>query len=104
MSKISVSVIAVYLGEDCEISRICVNKNLLKAYKVIPIKLLTKRGEKIIIDRVLDIRRVASTKAGGLGDRYTCAVTLDNRQREIYIYKDEDDWYLEEEIPCADAT
>jgi hypothetical protein len=102
MAKVSISVIAVYLGENCEVSRIWVNKKLLKDYKVIPIKILTQNGEKIGIDMVLDIRRAASTKAGGLGDRYTCTVTLDERRREVYIYKDDDDWYMEEGI-CADA-
>ena len=43
-----------------------------------------------------DIRRKASQKAGGIGNRYTCLATLGDRQREIQLYKDEDRWFLDE--------
>ena len=69
---------------------------MVAKHKVIPIRLLTECGERIIIDRITSIHRQASTKVGGLGERYTCMATLGERQREIYVYKDENDWYLEE--------
>ena len=70
-AKYSVSVIALYMGEGHNLARIPANPGLISKYRVIPIKILTSNGDKIIIDRVLDIRRQASTKAGGLGDRYS---------------------------------
>ena len=94
--KISVSVIAIYIGEGFSFTRIPASFGLSAKYKVIPLKILTHQNEKIVIDRVLDISRCASTKAGGLGERYTCLATFGDVQREIYVYKDEDEWYMED--------
>ena len=47
-------------------------------------------GRKYEIDRVLDVRRAASLKAGGIGIRYTCRIL----GKERYLYLDEDKWYV----------
>jgi len=94
--KIPVSVIAVYVGDGFSISRIPVSSAMAAEHRVIPLRILTCKDEKIIIDRITDISRMASTKAGGLGERYTCLATFGEIQQEIYVYKDEDSWYLEE--------
>jgi hypothetical protein len=85
---------AVYLSQDDNVSKLPVNKSLAAAYPVIPLRIFTEKSGKIPIDRIKDIRRQASTKAGGLGNRYTCLVTTGDIQREIYLYKDEDEWFL----------
>ena len=69
---------------------------LAAKYKVIPLKILTHSNEKIIVDRITGITRQASTKAGGLGERYTCLATLRELQREIFVYRDNDEWYMED--------
>ena len=43
------------------------------------------------IDRVTDVRRAASTKAGGMGIRYT--VTVNGRQS--YLFYEEPRWFVE---------
>ena len=43
------------------------------------------------IDRVLDVRRAASLKAGGMGMRYTIRVG----QNETYLYFEEPRWFVE---------
>ena len=43
------------------------------------------------MDRLLDVRRAASTKVGGQGMRYTCRV----RGREVYLFEDEGRWFVE---------
>ena len=96
--KIPVSVIAVYVGEGFEDLRTPASPALAVKYKVIPIKILTRSNEKIIVDRVTGITRQASTKAGGLGDRYTCLATMGEVQREIFVYRDIDEWYMEDEF------
>jgi len=98
MAKISICVFAVYIGEDFNLKRIPASSKQVATYKVIPLRILTRAGETITIDRITDIRRQASTKAGGLGDRYTCLATLGEFQREILLYKDNDDWYMEEDF------
>lgn len=102
--KIPVSVIAVYVGEGFEDLKTPASPALAAKYKVIPLKILTRNGEKIIVDRVIGISRKASTKAGGLGKRYACLATIDEIQREICVYKDNDDWYMEDEFGCVDGT
>jgi hypothetical protein len=98
MSKINVCVLAVHLSGDDHVSKVPVSEALAGKYPVIPLRLFFKGGIKVHIDRVTDIRRKASLKAGGIGLRYTCLATVEDRQREMYIYKDEDTWFLEEEI------
>jgi len=99
MAKIHVAVIALY-GDHIHFQNhnIPVNSKLLAKHQVIPLKIMTEYGDTLIIHEITDIRREASTKAGGLGERYTCLATLKDKdyQKQIYVYKDEDEWYMEE--------
>ncbi|MEA1959968.1 MAG: hypothetical protein U9N81_01535 [Bacillota bacterium] len=56
-----------------------------------PISLIWEDGREYEIDRVTDIRRAASLKAGGIGIRYTCRVC----QKEVYLFLEEDRWFME---------
>ena len=58
---------------------------------VIPLYLIWENGEKFAIDKVLDIRKKASTKGGGLGLRYTCR--FGNQER--FIWLDGYAWFVE---------
>lgn len=48
-------------------------------------------GRVFEIDRVLDVRRAASLKAGGLGIRYICRI----RGKEVKLFNDEGRWFME---------
>ena len=48
-------------------------------------------GRVFEIDRVLDVRRAASLKAGGLGIRYLCRI----RGKEVRLFNDEGHWFME---------
>ena len=98
--KVQICVIALYMADNDFVSfaKIPASKELTAAYPVVPLRLCTKNGDIITIDKVTGVARVASLKAGGLGDRYTCMATLGDCQREIYVYKDEDSWFLEEDF------
>ena len=41
---------------------------------VVPLEIQWEDGTKFEIDRILDIRRAASLKAGGAGIGYTCRI------------------------------
>lgn len=56
-----------------------------------PTTLVWEDGREYEIERVTDIRRAASLKAGGVGIRYTCKV----RGREVYLFLEEDRWFME---------
>ena len=58
---------------------------------VIPLRLLWENGKEYAIDKVLDIRKKASTKGGGLGLRYTCR--FGNQER--FIWLDGYVWFVE---------
>ena len=49
-------------------------------------------GHQYEIQKVTDIRRAASLKAGGVGLRYTCQI--DGRQSYLY-YEDNNRWFVE---------
>ena len=48
-------------------------------------------GRVYEIDRVLDVRRAASLKAGGVGMRYICRI----RGKEVKLFNDEGRWFME---------
>lgn len=59
--------------------------------RVYPIAVKWEDGRKFRIDRIMDVCRAASLKAGGQGMRYTCAI----RGREAYLYYDAPIWFME---------
>lgn len=56
-----------------------------------PVSLIWEDGREYMIDKVLDIRRAASLKAGGLGIRYTCRIA----NKETYLFFEEGRWFME---------
>lgn len=58
---------------------------------IIPLLFIWENGQKYKIDKVLDITRAASLKAGGLGIRYTCQVC----GKQTYLYLEDDRWFME---------
>lgn len=49
-------------------------------------------GRVYEIDRVLDVRRAASLKAGGVGMRYICRI----RGKEVRLFNEEGCWFIPE--------
>lgn len=59
---------------------------------LIPKQITWEDGKKYEIARVVDIKRMASTKAGGVGERYLCVV---NNKRVSLYYEDNNMWFME---------
>lgn len=60
-----------------------------------PVTVTWEDGRKYDIDKVTDIRRAASLKAGGQGMRYKCRIN----GRETYLWLEEDKWFVEGKLP-----
>lgn len=58
---------------------------------ITPLWILWEDGRKFPIERVLDVRRAASLKAGGVGLRYTCRI----QGKEVYLFYEEPAWFME---------
>ena len=56
-----------------------------------PLSITWEDGRTFEVDRVLDVRREASTKVGGQGIRYTCRIL----GRETYLFEDDGRWFVE---------
>ena len=56
-----------------------------------PKAIIWEDGRVFDIDRVLDVRRAASLKAGGLGIRYICRI----RGKTVALFNDEGHWFME---------
>ena len=56
-----------------------------------PRAIIWEDGRVFDIDRVLDVRRAASLKAGGLGIRYICRI----RGKTVALFNDEGRWFME---------
>ena len=59
--------------------------------KLIPLSVEWEDGRVFVVDKVLDIRRAASLKAGGSGIRYTVMIC----RKETYLFLEEDRWFVE---------
>lgn len=56
-----------------------------------PMSVAWEDGRWFKVDRVLDVRRAASTKVGGQGIRYTCRIM----GHETYLFDDNGRWFVE---------
>ena len=56
-----------------------------------PLSVEWEDGRRFEVERVLDVRRAAATKAGGQGMRYTVRIS----GHETYLFKDEERWFVE---------
>lgn len=59
--------------------------------EVRPLSITWEDGRVFPVDRVSEVRRAASMKAGGTGIRYTCVI----RSRTVFLYYEEPRWFLE---------
>lgn len=59
--------------------------------KITPLSILWEDGREYEIDRILDVTRAASLKAGGQGMRYTCLIQGQRR----YLFFDDVRWFVE---------
>lgn len=58
---------------------------------ICPLMVEWEDGRRFEVDRLLDVRRAASTKAGGQGMRYTVRIL----GHETYLFEDEGRWFVE---------
>lgn len=59
--------------------------------KAIPKTILWEDGRRFAIDKILDIRRAAALKCGGIGTRYICKIC----NKEVAIFDEDGYWFLE---------
>lgn len=59
--------------------------------RILPFSITWEDGREYEIDRVLDVRRAASLKAGGAGIRYCVRIGW----TETYLFLEEDRWFVE---------
>ena len=63
--------------------------------RIRPVAYQLPGGSPVKIDCVTDERQAASLKSGGQGTRYTCKVTVDDVQSDVYLFHDEELWFVE---------
>lgn len=56
-----------------------------------PRSIIWDTGKEYQIDKILDIRKLASTKGGGAGIRYTVRITT----KERYLFLKDYKWFIE---------
>lgn len=59
--------------------------------KLLPVAFWWNNGYRYMIDRVTDVCRAASLRAGGTGIRYECLVS----GKPVYLFFEEDRWFIE---------
>lgn len=59
---------------------------------LVPKTITWEDGQTYEVTKVLDVRRAASTRAGGVGERYTCIVS----GQQVHLYYEENNlWFME---------
>ena len=58
---------------------------------IIPLYVIWEDGRKFEVDKVMDVRRAASLKAGGQGTRYRIRMM----GKETYLFYDDLVWFME---------
>lgn len=58
---------------------------------VLPLKLIWETGKIYEIDKVIDMRKKASTKGGGAGIRYLVKI----KNKEKYLFLKDYKWFIE---------
>ena len=76
MSKIYVEILAKFSKEG----------------QLLPQSITWEDGRRFEIDRIKDIRRAASLKAGGVGMRYTCQIS---GQEKYLYYEGNNMWFVD---------
>ena len=88
------------MTEDKRIKNIECYVKLKKHGQMIPVNIEWENGRVYTVDRILDIRKAASLKAGGCGVRYLCKIM----GMQTYIFFEEDKWFVERKMPCAEDS
>lgn len=65
--------------------------NMSKIGFITPLYIKWEDGRIFEIEKILDIRKKASLKGGGMGMRYTCLIN----SQEKYIWLDDYIWFVE---------
>jgi hypothetical protein len=83
-----------YMDNDSKVY-IDVVERRLQDGQLIPLSFVWEDGTEYEIDRVMDVRRAASLKAGGAGMRYTVRV----KRKDTFMFLEEDrgvmKWFME---------
>ena len=69
---------------------VAVNVEFSPDGNLMPLSITWEDGREFTIDRVTDIRRAASMKAGGSGVRFTVEIGA----HTTYLYLEEDKWFV----------
>ena len=83
-----------YMESDYKVY-VDVNEARLKDGQLVPLSFIWEDGISYEIDKIIDVRRAASLKAGGAGIRYTIRI----RGQERFLFFEEDAgvcrWFME---------
>ena len=59
--------------------------------RITPLEVTWEDGKKYEVDKVTQVCRAASMKAGGCGIRYTCLI----QNKETFLFLEENKWFVE---------
>lgn len=80
--------------EACKVY-VDVNAIFTRDGRLLPKSIVWKDGRRYDIQRIRQITRAASLRAGGVGLRYTCMI----EGKESYLYYEENNrWFVEERL------
>ena len=79
------------MDENCKIY-VDVDATFTKDGQLLPKSFVWTDGHRYVIQRIKQVHRAASLRAGGVGLRYTCII--DGKESHLY-YEDNNMWFVE---------
>ena len=70
---------------------VCIIAQMNEEGLITPLTLIWSDGSNFTIDKVVDVRKKASLKGGGMGIRFTCKI----KNQEKHIWLDGYTWFVE---------
>ncbi len=70
---------------------VSVTANFSEQGKITPLSLFWENGREYIIDKVISVKNLASTKGGGVGIRFEIKIQSKNKFLFLHEYK----WFVE---------
>ena len=58
---------------------------------IIPLYIIWESGKIFEIDKILEVKPIASTKGGGVGTRYKCKI----KNKEKFLFFNDNRWWIE---------
>lgn len=94
VERLNTVLLLVWGGGNID-ERVKIKSELKHICRTFPLAVTTKCGLVHTIDSIISVNRSGELRMKGLGDKFTCQAIGNGVTKNLTLYKDGDDWYIE---------